>query len=214
MPFNSSIELSTPPFCLVAVVDNRLRHRAIALIGIRAQHAADLFPAGSSRIVKELALFRSCFPAGALLCKRLNDLVFALVERLFAGLLNVESDQDFVVRGRTIGLDAGIFQARARQFRMDSRRVGRMRILHVHQRPAAEVHAQRNAVPEQHGNNSRHAEDQRKGEKIPLLAEKIDVRIFKEFQVQTPDFQLRASSCELQRTLARELVARSSKLHF
>jgi hypothetical protein len=35
-------------------------------------------------------------------------------------------------------------------------------------------------VPEQHGKQARDAEDQRKGEKIPFLSEKIDVGIAKE----------------------------------
>jgi hypothetical protein len=35
-------------------------------------------------------------------------------------------------------------------------------------------------VPEQHGKQARNAEDQRKGEKIPFLSEKIDVGIAKE----------------------------------
>jgi hypothetical protein len=35
-------------------------------------------------------------------------------------------------------------------------------------------------VPEQHGKHTRNAEDQRKGEKIPLLAQKIYVGIAKE----------------------------------
>src|SRR5438128_12611694 len=56
-----------------------------------------------------------------------------------------------------------------------------MRELHVDQSSTAEVYAQRNAMPEQHGKHSRHAEHQRKGEKIPLLAEKVDVGLFKEF---------------------------------
>jgi hypothetical protein len=36
-------------------------------------------------------------------------------------------------------------------------------------------------MPEQHGKYARHAEQQRKGEKIPLLAEKVYVRISKKF---------------------------------
>jgi hypothetical protein len=36
-------------------------------------------------------------------------------------------------------------------------------------------------MPEQHRKDSRHAEHQRKGDEIPLLAEKIYVRILKKF---------------------------------
>jgi hypothetical protein len=36
-------------------------------------------------------------------------------------------------------------------------------------------------VPEQHGEQARHAEHQRKGEKVPLLAKKIYVCVTKKF---------------------------------
>src|SRR5579864_9526954 len=61
--------------------------------------------------------------------------------------------------------------------------IGRVRELHVNQRAAAEVDAVRDAVPEQHGKYPRHAEDQRKGEKIPLLAEKIYAGTAKELHL-------------------------------
>jgi hypothetical protein len=56
-----------------------------------------------------------------------------------------------------------------------------MRELHVNEGPAPEVYAQRNAMPKQHGKQSRYAEHQRKGEKIPLLAEKVYVGFFEKF---------------------------------
>jgi hypothetical protein len=35
-------------------------------------------------------------------------------------------------------------------------------------------------VPEQHGQDARNTEDQRKGEEVPLLPKKIDVDVMKE----------------------------------
>ena len=55
-----------------------------------------------------------------------------------------------------------------------------MRELHVNQRAAAEIHTPRDVMPEQHGEHTRDAEDQRKGEKIPLFAQKIYVDVVKE----------------------------------
>jgi hypothetical protein len=45
-------------------------------------------------------------------------------------------------------------------------------------------------VPEQHGKQARHAEHEREGEKIPLLAEKIDVGIAKELHQPYPLLEL------------------------
>jgi hypothetical protein len=41
-------------------------------------------------------------------------------------------------------------------------------------------------VPEQHGQNTGHAEHQREGEEIPFLAQKIYVRILKKFHSESP----------------------------
>jgi len=64
--------------------------------------------------------------------------------------------------------------------------IGRVRKLHVHQGSAAEVHAVRDAMPEQHGEYASHTEDEREGQKIPLLAQKIDAGIAKELQDELP----------------------------
>jgi hypothetical protein len=45
-------------------------------------------------------------------------------------------------------------------------------------------------MPEQHGKNTSYAENERKGEKVPLLAEKIDVGIAKELQDELPCFKV------------------------
>jgi hypothetical protein len=43
-------------------------------------------------------------------------------------------------------------------------------------------------MPEQHGKHTRQTEDQRKSEKIPLLAEKVDVRVAKKFHASSSPF--------------------------
>jgi hypothetical protein len=55
-----------------------------------------------------------------------------------------------------------------------------MREPDVDERSAAEVHTPRNAMPEQHGKHPGYAKDQRKGQKVPFLAQKIYVGIAKE----------------------------------
>src|SRR5258708_803190 len=129
--------------------------------------------------------------------ERLNDLRLTLIQRLFARLLDIERNQHFVIGGLSVTLDAGIFQPGAFDLIVDRGRIGRMRILDENQRAAAEVNAERNTMPECHGKHSRHAEDKREREEVPLLAEKIDVGVAKKFQVQTPSFRLRAAGFEL-----------------
>jgi hypothetical protein len=63
-----------------------------------------------------------------------------------------------------------------------------MRVLDINQSAAAEVDAQWNAMPEQHRENSRGAEDQREGNEVPLLAKKVDIRITKKFHALEPFF--------------------------
>jgi hypothetical protein len=55
--------------------------------------------------------------------------------------------------------------------------------LEVHKRAATEINTQRNLVPEEHGEDAGHAEDQREAEEVPLLAQKIDICITKKFHV-------------------------------
>src|ERR1700687_223853 len=112
--------------------------------------------------------------------KRPNDLQLALIQRLLAGLAHVEINQLLVIRDRTQTLKFEIPQAGMIQLGADRVFVRRVRELHINQRSAAEVYSPRNVVPEQHGKQARDAEDQRKGKKIPLLSEKIDIGIAKE----------------------------------
>src|SRR5208282_2670025 len=144
--------------------------------------------------------------------ERLLDLVLALTQILFAGLLNVERDQYFVVGGLSIALHAGILQSGAIDLIVDGGRIGSMRVLYIHQRPPAEVDAQRDAMPERHGHHSGHAEDQREGQEVPLFPEKIDACVAKKFQVKLQNsassFEPRACS----KPACSKPVARSSQL--
>ena len=75
-------------------------------------------------IVIELALLRSGLPALALwdwAFERLNDLRLALVQSLFAGLLNVERDQHLVIRNWAVPLHAGVLETGAIDVIVDGR---------------------------------------------------------------------------------------------
>jgi hypothetical protein len=48
-------------------------------------------------------------------------------------------------------------------------------------------------MPEKHGTQASHAEDQRKGKEVPLLPKEIDVRISKEFHAAYDPFKSRYS---------------------
>src|SRR2546428_3651372 len=56
-----------------------------------------------------------------------------------------------------------------------------MRKFHIDQRAPSKVYAQWDPTPEHHGKYTRHAEHQRKGEKIPLFPKKIYIWISKKF---------------------------------
>ena len=64
---------------------------------------------------------------------------------------------------------------------------GRIGELHVHERAAAEIDAQRNAVPEEHRQNAGRAEDQGEGQEVPLLAQEIDIGVAKKLHFKTLD---------------------------
>ena len=129
---------------------------------------------------KETGVIQVGLAGGSILLQRLDDLHLALIESFFAGFADIEVDEHLVQRGPIVRLNFGIFQASTIQIRADRVHVRRVRELHIDQRSAAEIDAPRDVVPEQHGKYARHAEDQRKGEKVPLLAEKIDVDVMKE----------------------------------
>ena len=163
---------------LVTEVVNLPRHRRVALLGVGAQmqrvllHQIQL-QAGLTGVVQVL------LAGSTLRFERTDNGVLALVERSLAGLLHAEIDQHLIVRCRTEALDARIVQPGLVQLLPDMVEVRRLRELHIDQRAAAKLHAQRNVVPEQHGTDSGDAEDQREGEKVPLLAQEIDIGIAK-----------------------------------
>ena len=155
---------------------------AVARVGVGAQ---------VQRVFAEQVVFEALHAAivqvllalGGIGLERLDDLVLALVQGLLGGLLDVERDQQFVVGRRAVALDTGVVQPGAVHGLADIVGVGLLRELHIHQRAAAEINAQREVVPEQHGENPRHAEHQREGQEVPLLPQEVDVRIFEEFHV-------------------------------
>src|ERR1700716_424596 len=74
---------------------------------------------------------------------------------------------------------------------MDGGGIRRVRVLHIDQRSATEVHTQRDAMPERHGKHSGNAEDQREGQEVPLFPEEIDVCVSKKFHAAYDPFKNR-----------------------
>src|SRR6202008_1957970 len=109
-----------------------------------------------------------------------NDFCFALTQILLAGFADIQVNENLVQGRLVVGLNLGIAEAGAIQQGADLLDVWLVRELHVYQRPAAEIDAPRDVVPEQHGKQTRYAEDQRKGEEIPFLSKEIDVYVMKE----------------------------------
>ncbi len=92
--------------------------------------------------------------------QRLDDDIFAAIEGRLAGFLHAQIDQDFIIGSRTKALDARVLQSCAVHGMPDLVEVRSLRKLDVHQRAAAELHAQRNAMPEENGQQAGNAEDQ------------------------------------------------------
>src|SRR5208283_339038 len=198
-------------FRFVAIVDNRLTYRSVARVGVGARSEAERILL--QKIIRDgqgTGVVEILFPGGGVAFERLKDLDFTLVESLFAGLLNIEGDQHFVIAGLAVPLNAGVLQAGALDLRVDGGRIGSMRVLHVDQRPAAEVDAQRDAVPERHGKHSSHAEDQREGQEVPLLPKEIDVRVSKEFHAAYDPFKKSVVSRQSSVVSRQSLVVRGA----
>src|SRR4029077_10263314 len=83
-----------------------------------------------------------------------------------------------------------VLQPGALNLRVDGGRIGRVRVLRVDQRTAAEIDTQWDAVPERHGKQSCHAEDEREGQEVPLFPEEIDVCISKKFHAAYDPFKI------------------------
>src|ERR1700757_1887736 len=170
--------IQNPALNLVAIVDDGLRLFPVFLIvGTNVEWVfveKIVLDRQQTRIVQVRLSRRSMG------FQRLNNLELALIESLLAGLTHVQVDQLLVIGDRTQTLKLEITQARMIQLGADRIFVRRVRELHINQRSTAEVNSPRNVVPEQHGKQARDAEDQRKGEKIPLFSKKIDVGVAKE----------------------------------
>src|SRR5260370_2839999 len=178
-------------FYLVAIVNNGLRYRNVAWVGVAARSKVERVLL--QKVIRDgyrTGVVEILFPRGGIAFERLNDLSFTLIESLVAGLRNIEGDEEFVVGGLPVSLDAGILQAGAFDLGVDGGRIRRVRILHVDQRSAAEVDTQRDAMPERHGKHSGHAEDQREGQEVPLFPEEIDVCISKKFHAAYDPFKI------------------------
>ena len=166
--------------CLVAIIHDCLGRRSITLIGIRPGAQGIFFQQkiGDCQRTAVVQVQLACRSIGL---QRIDDLNLALIECFLAGLPHIQVDQHFVVRDRAQALNLRLRQAYFSQGFVDCVVIGRVRELYVDKSSAPEVDAQRDPMPKQHGEYSRHAEHQRKGEKIPLLAQKVYVWISKKF---------------------------------
>src|SRR5262249_12987457 len=113
--------------------------------------------------------------------QRVDDLFLAPIKVGLAGLLDVQLDHHLVGRCHVVALDDGVMESALVQLAADGVDIRRVSELYIHYRPAPEFDAQRNLVPEEHGENAGHTEDQRKAEEVPFLAQEIDVGIAKKF---------------------------------
>ena len=120
--------------------------------------------------------------AGRIGFKCPNDLIFALGYICTRSRALGQVNQDFIGIG-AITLDAGAMDACPVEYRADVILIGLLGKLHIHQRAAPELHSQGDAVPEKHGKQASHAEDQREAQEIPLLAQEIYVCVAKKFHV-------------------------------
>src|SRR5260221_4081970 len=132
------------------------------------------FHRGCANVVQVL------FALGHGALQRLNDLVLAAGEIGFAGVLQVQSNENFV-RSLAESLNARAVQSSLVQGCADRLFVRLIHELHLNVSASAKIQTERDSVPEEHGKNAGNAEDQREAEEVPLFAEKIYVRIAKKF---------------------------------
>src|SRR6266481_4105484 len=123
----------------------------------------------------ELALGRDAL-------QRLKDLVLAAIEVGFAGFLHIQPNEHFI-GSLAESLNAGAVQTSFVQGSTDGIFVGLVRELYEDVSASAKIQPARDSVPQGHGKNAGHAEDQREAEEVPLFAEKIYVRIAKKFHL-------------------------------
>jgi len=140
----------------------------------RASPIKPVFPAVYNRRPHHLHVLHD-EGVGVICLERINDLLAALIERTLVVLLR-QADEHLVPAGvidGLDGLDGRILDARRIHGPADTVDVRGPRELRLHLRAALEVHAEEhraaNALPmHTHGDNAGHAEDQRKGEEVPL----------------------------------------------
>ena len=107
-------------------------------------------------------LFRSCLPSatGLRACKARMMVFLPWSSAGLAGFLDAKVNQHLVIGDGTEALDAGIMQPDAIHVVTNLVQVWGLRELDIDQRAAAELYAQRDVVPEQHGTDSGDAKHQ------------------------------------------------------
>src|ERR1700722_2265155 len=143
---------------------------------------------GANIVQIQLALVRST-GRRIIAVQRLHNGVAAPLGIRLLHLLLRQGDDHLVARRLAQPLaerlDAEIANASLVHRRTDA--IGRRRSveLHVDQRAALEVDAQRNAVPEENGQQASHTENEREAEEIPLLPQPVDLYVVKQFHLNS-----------------------------
>src|SRR5437588_7999133 len=109
------------------------------------------------------------------------NLLFSLIKARSADFLLFKRNQLLTVGSGTEALNPCIVQAGPVHSSPDLIVVWRLGKFHPNLGPALEINPQRNAVPEKHGKQSSHAENQRKAKEVPFPAQKIYFSIAKKF---------------------------------
>src|ERR1700722_12372227 len=121
--------------------------------------------------------------------QRLHDGVAARLGIRLLHLLLRQGDDHLVARSLpqplAERLDAEIANAGLVHRRTDAVGGRRGVELHVDQRAALEVDAQRNAVPEENRQQAGHTENEREAEEIPFLPQPVDLYVVKQFHLNS-----------------------------
>jgi len=98
--------------------------------------------------------------------------------------------ENLVAPGPPERLQSGIAYTDAIEFSAQSVETRLVSVLHIHQGSAAEFDSPIRTTVHDQRNDARYAEDQRKRNEIPLLAEEIDIWISKKFPAKTSGFNV------------------------
>src|SRR5262249_29695761 len=136
--------------------------------------------------IEDAAVVEVFFAFGRVGLERIDDLRFAAVNGLLvagggSGFRQWQIDQELVAAGTAETLNSGVVQADTVHFGPYRIGIRRVRVSHIHQGSATELDAPVDAVPKDHREHASDTETERKRDEVPLLAEKVDVRISKEF---------------------------------